>query len=160
MMRLVVCLMLVAAPLSAAEIFNGNTMLGWARATDPGVVAYAELPFHGGKDRAARPRAGFALTTPTMARIGATSAITDAPRTFDLRFSGANLTSDWHWSLRSDNAIAWSTDPNDIPSGIKGPRDRLFGGTGSWIAVGLLTAGAVAGVFLITEDDVPPPAPR
>jgi len=53
--------------------------------------------------------------------------------------------------LRSEKAIAWSTDPNDI----KGPRDRLFGGTGSWIAVGLLTAGAVAGVFLITEDDVP-----
>ncbi|MBM3513659.1 MAG: hypothetical protein FJX59_08085 [Alphaproteobacteria bacterium] len=84
MLRLVARLMLIAAPLSAAEVFNANTMLGWARTSDPGAVAYAELPFHAGRDRTAGPRLGFAMTAPTTSRIGARHAFTDAPRTFDL----------------------------------------------------------------------------
>jgi hypothetical protein len=151
--RLVAVFVLLAGPTSAAEIFNRHTMLGWTRQSDPGLIAYAELPIHGAS-RADRPRAGFALTAPTRSRIGDFRPIIDAPRTFDLRYSRAGFGSRGHWSLRSERAVAWSTDPAEVPGG----HDRLLGGSGSWIAVGLLTAGAIAGVFLITEDDVPPPA--
>lgn len=137
-----------------AAPFNGSSMLGWSNTSRPGVLAYAELPFHGAAGRSHGPRLGVAMTAPTASRIGAFRPITDAPRTVELRFSAADIRSPWAWSLRSDRAVAWSTDPSDVP----GAKDRLFGGTGSWIAVGLLTAGAVAGTFLITEDDVPPPA--
>lgn len=142
---------LQASPSTASDLFNRHTMMGWQRTEGGGLMFYGETPLHATR-KTGGPRVGFALTSPYSTAGGRVGTRSSAPRAFDIRYGAMTPGADWNWSLRSNQAVAWSTEAKEVPAA----RDQFLGGSGSWIAVGALTAAAVIGVFLITEDDVPP----
>jgi len=142
---------LQASPSAASDLFNRHTMMGWQRTAGAGLLFYGETPLHATR-KTGGGRVGLALTSPYATAGGRVGVRATAPRAVDIRFGAMTPGADWNWSLRSNQAVAWSTEPKEVPAA----RDYMFGGSGSWLAVGALTAGAIIGIFLITEDDVPP----
>lgn len=141
----------LGAPATARELFHRDTMLGWQRTTGAAAVVYGRLPFHATATEAAQPRLGLAMTAPQ--RATGLRLHTQAPRLVDIGVNAKGFDGAWSVSARLGATPAWSYDP-DRAAGER--HLHLFDSGLSWVAVGLVGAGLFAGVFMITEDDVPP----
>lgn len=150
----------LAAPVYAADTlgsgpFNPTTVLGWQHTNRPAAMAYFHMPFAGG-DRASVPHVGLMIAGPSAYYPGQSALHLDGPRVLDLTFGRGAVGQSWSqdpWSttLMVGNAVAWSNDHSaNAPTG-----PHLSASATTWVAVGLLTAGAVVGAFALANRKQP-----
>ncbi|MDX2141757.1 MAG: hypothetical protein SFV19_00255 [Rhodospirillaceae bacterium] len=144
---------ILSAPVGARDLFDRNTMQGWRQSSGASAMVYGRLPFHAAKADDTQARLGFAVTTPYRMSGMGVRLHTQAPRLVDIGINAKDFDGAWSASASVGATPAWSYDP-DRPAGEQ--HLHLFDSGLSWVAVGLVGAGLFAGVFMITEDDVPP----
>jgi hypothetical protein len=138
-----------AADIFSPGVFNQNTMQGWKRTTSGAAMVYGRLPFHPKSTEAAQPQLGFAITAPYRLNGSGVLLHTGAPKLVDLRFNATNFSGGFTTALHVGSAKAWSYDP----MATSGERHHsLFDSGVSWVAVGLIGAGVIAGAFALTEN--------
>jgi hypothetical protein len=138
-----------AADIFSPGVFNQNTMQGWKRTTSGSAMVYGRLPFHPKATEAAQPQLGFAVTAPYRLNGSGVLLHTGAPKLVDLRFNATNFSGGFTTSLHVGSTKAWSYEPTAAP----GERHHsLFDSGVSWVAVGLIGAGVIAGTFALTEN--------
>lgn len=148
---MVVGAMTAASTAQAADRFgfDRNTMQGWQRSTSGSAMVYGRLPFHPSKASEAQPQLGIAVTAPYRVSGAGVLLHTGAPKLIDLRLNATDLRGAFTASLHVGSAKAWSFDPQAAP----GERTySIFDSGISWVAVGLISAGVVAGAFALTEN--------
>ncbi len=143
----------LAAPAYAGEIFNRTTLLGGTRTSGAAAMGYFRLPLGQTPGRTSAPRLGLMVTGPQTYSAGDVPLALNAPRIVDFAFTGRDLNapwapSSWRGSLTVGNTVAWVSDRKGLPPGEA--KHLLESGT-SWVVVGALTAGAVAGAFALTN---------
>ena len=146
-LALVALLGQLAAPAYAGGTFNETTMLGWQKTSRPAAMAYVRLPFHAGRADASQPRAGFMITAPRGYRVGAMPVRTAAPGVIDFGFTGRNFQSAWTASINVNDAVAWASKPEALPKNAT----HLFESGASWVVVGLISVGIVAGTIALSD---------
>jgi hypothetical protein len=150
----------LAAPVYAADTlgggpFNATTVLGWRQTNRAAAMAYFHMPFAGGT-HASVPHIGLMVAGPSAYYPGESALHLDGPRVLDLSFGRGAAGRSWSqtpWSttLMAGNAVAWSNDHSaNAPTG-----PRLAASATTWVAVGLLTAGAVVGAFALANRKQP-----
>jgi hypothetical protein len=142
-----------AAPAMAREFFNRNTMLGWRQQTGPAVVAYFRAPI-GPSTFKAPARTGLAVTGPRSYRAGEPPRYSLAPRLVDFTLTKRGVDARWIAQVNVGNAVAWTNDPKSVTAS----QVNLMESGMSWVAVGAITAGLVAGTFAVIEADKDDPA--
>lgn len=143
----------LAAPAFAYETFNPTTVLGTVHATGAAAMGYFRLPLGQVPGKANAPRFGLMVAGPQPYTAGEVPLALNAPRIIDFSFTGRDMNqpwaaASWRGSLAVGDKIAWVSDRKGLTPDES--RHMLESGT-SWIAVGLLTAGAVAGAFALTN---------
>jgi hypothetical protein len=143
----------LAAPAFAYDTFNRTTLLGGQRTSDAAAMGYFRLPLGQGTSQQSAPRFGLMIAGPQVYSAGEVPLHLNAPRMIDLSFTGRDLsaplqTASWRGSLAMGKTVAWVSDRKGLPDS-EAPR-LLESGT-SWAIVGLLTVGAVAGAFALTN---------
>lgn len=143
----------LAAPAFATDIFNRNTILGTVHTSGAAAMGYFRLPLGQSPARSNAPRFGLMVAGPQPYTAGEVPLALNAPRIIDFSFTGRDMTQPWSatsWraSLAVGDQVAWVSNRKDLPPG-EAPH-LLDSGT-SWIAVGLVTVGAVAGAFALTN---------
>jgi hypothetical protein len=138
-----------AADVFSPGVFNQNTMQGWKRTTSGSAMVYGRLPFHPKSTDSTQPQLGFAITAPYRLNGSGVLLHTGAPKLVDLRFNATNFSGGFTTSLHVGSTKAWSYDPTAAP----GERHfSLFDSGLSWVGVGLIGAGIIAGTFALTEN--------
>jgi hypothetical protein len=151
-----VALLTQAAGPAFAGPFKDPTMLGWQRKSSSAAVAYVSMPFHSGKNSRMQPRAGLMITAPQGYRVGSHLAYTAAPGIIDFGFTGRGFRSPWIATINVNNAVAWASDPKELPKNSK----HLFESGISWVVVGAVSIGIIAGALaLSTRDTEDSPTP-
>lgn len=143
----------LAAPAFAYDTFNPTTVLGTVHTTGAAAMGYFRLPLGQSAGASHAPRFGLMIAGPQPYTAGEVPLALNAPRLVDFSFTGRDMsqpwtTSSWRGSLAVGDKIAWVSDRKDMTPDES--RHLLESGT-SWIAVGLITAGAVAGAFALTN---------
>lgn len=143
----------LAVPAAAGEIFNRTTLLGGARTSGAAAMGYFRLPLGQTPGKTSAPRFGLMVAGPQTYSAGEVPLALNAPRIVDLAVTGRNLNapftaSSWRGSLSFGNTVAWVSDRKDLPP--EEARHLLESGT-SWLVVGAVTVGAVAGAFALTN---------
>ncbi|MSO72436.1 MAG: hypothetical protein EXQ84_02345 [Rhodospirillaceae bacterium] len=133
----------LATPAFAAGAFNETTMLGWQRTAAPAAMAYVRMPFHATRADRLQPRAGFMITAPQTYRAGTVISRASASGIIDFGFTGRDFRSPWTATFNVSNAVAWSGNPDVLPKGTH----HLFERGTSWVAVGAVTIGVIAGTL-------------
>jgi hypothetical protein len=155
----------LAAPVYAAETFGGGpfnptpfnptTALGWRQTGRAAAMAYFRMPFAGGDHRSV-PHVGLMIAGPSAYYPGQSALHLDGPRVLDLSVNRGAADRSWSqnpWSttVMVGNSVAWSNDRGDgAPTG-----PHLSANATTWVAVGLLTAGAVVGAFALANRKQP-----
>lgn len=135
------------APAQAAGVFNDTTMLGWQRTSQPAAVAYFKIPLQADKGYAAQPRAGLMISGPKSYAAGTAVMHQSGPGALDLGFTGRDFSSPWTASLMVSNQVAWAANPDALPKNAP----HMFESGTSWVVVGLLSAGIIAGVYVLAD---------
>ncbi|MBX7198449.1 MAG: hypothetical protein K1X51_03645 [Rhodospirillaceae bacterium] len=143
----------VAAPAFAGDMFNRTTILGATRTSGAAAMGYFRLPLGQAAGKTSAPRFGLMVAGPQTYSAGDVPLALNAPRILDFAVTGRDLStpfasSSWRGSLTVGNTVAWVSDAKGLPAS-EAPH-LLESGT-SWIVVGALTAGAVAGAFALTN---------
>ena len=143
----------IAAPAFAGDMFNRTTILGTTRTSGAAAMGYFRLPLGQAPGKASAPRFGLMVAGPQTYSAGDVPLALNAPRILDFAFTGRDLSapfaaSSWRGSLTLGNTVAWVSDRKDLPGGEA--THLLESGT-SWIVVGAVTVGAVAGAFALTN---------
>jgi hypothetical protein len=144
----------VIAPAQAAGVFRDallkdTTMLGWQRTSQPAAVAYFKMPLQADKHGAAQPRAGLMISAPKSYAAGTAVLRQSGAGMIDLGFSGRDLSTPWTASLMVSNQVAWTANPEAMPKNTK----YLFESGASWVVVGLVSVGIIAGVYVLADRD-------
>lgn len=147
----------LVAPAFAGDIFEGGmfnhtTALGWRQTTGPAAMAYFRVPFTA-TSRGTQPQLGLMVAGPQAYWGGESHLHLDGPRVLDVSLTGRNLAAPWRadsWTttMTVGNAVAWSSD-RQAPAPGEAP--HLFESGLSWVAIGVLTVGAVAGTFVLID---------
>ncbi len=132
-------------PALAAGALDENTMLGWQRNAGPAAMAYFRMPFHATRADRLQPRAGFMITPPQSYRAGTVISRANAPGIIDFGFTGRDFRSPWTATFNVSDAVAWSGNPDALPKGTR----HLFESGTSWMAVGAVTVGIIAGTLAL-----------
>ncbi len=135
----------LATPAWAAGAFAENTMLGWQRNAPPAIMAYGRVPFHATPRDRRQPRVGLMISAPTSYRAGTFVSRASAPGVVDFGFTGRNFRSPWTASLNVSTAVAWTGNPDAMPKNTV----YLMENSSSWLVVGVLSVGIVAGTLAL-----------
>ncbi len=143
----------LAAPAFAGDMFNRNTLLGGTRTSGAAAMGYFRLPLGDAPGKTNAPRFGLMVAGPQTYNAGEVPLALNAPRIVDFAFTGRDLgapltAAAWRGSLTVGNTLAWVSDRKDLP---QGEAPHLMESGTSWIVVGALTVGAVAGAFALTN---------
>ena len=133
----------LALPAFAASPFTETSMAGLQRIAAPSVMAYMRVPFHTLKTDSLQPRAGLMVTAPQSYRAGTVLSRASAPAIVDFGFTGRDFSRPWTATLNVNDAVAWSGNPDSLPKNTV----HLFESGTSWIVVGAVTVGVVAGTL-------------
>lgn len=143
----------LAAPACAGEMFNRTTLLGGTRTSGAAAMGYFRIPLGQAPGKTNAPRLGLMVAGPQTYSAGDVPLALNAPRIVDFAFTGRDLAapfaaSSWRGSLTVGNTVTWVSDRNGLPPGET--KHLLESGT-SWLVVGAVTVGAVAGAFALTN---------
>ena len=143
----------LAAPAFAGEIFNRTTVLAGTRTSGAAAMGYFRLQLGQAAGKTSAPRFGLMVAGPQTYSAGEVPLALNAPRILDFAVTGRDVSapfaaSSWRGSFTVGNTLAWVSDRKDLPQG-EAPR-FLESGT-SWLIVGAVTVGAVAGAFALTN---------
>jgi hypothetical protein len=140
----------LVAPAYAAGPLKDSTMMGWQRTSEAAAMAYFKMPFQPSPTlRAGAPRAGLMITSPRNYRAGTAVMHASGPGIIDLGITGHGIKTPWNASLMVQNRVAWTSNPETLPQNTK----HLFESGTSWVVVGLVSAGIIGGVILLSERD-------
>lgn len=137
----------LVSPAYAAGAFNETTMLGWRHVSAPAAVAYFKMPLQTVKGFSAQPRAGLMISSPKSYSASAPVMYQSGSGAVDFGFTGRNFDSPWTASLMVSNQLAWANNPEALPKNTP----HLFESGASWVMVGLLSAGVIAGVYVLAD---------
>ncbi len=142
----------MVVPAQAEMLFNKTTMLGWQKKASGSAMAYVSVPTHSTRAGDAQPRVGLMITGPSVSAVGRQAQRLHGPRVLDFGLTGRGINRPWTASLNVGRATAWANNPDALPRGTK---THLMDSGLSWVAVGLISAGIVAGVLIMVEEDAP-----
>ncbi len=142
-----------ATPAAARDFFDRNTLLGYRQQTGPAAVAYFRAPI-GPRTFKAPVRTGFAVVGPRSYSAGEAPLYSQGPRLVDFAFTNRGVDARWARSFSVGGAVAWTSDPESLP---KGQLNLMESGV-SWVAVGAIAAGLLAGTIALIEKEGPAPA--
>lgn len=143
----------LAAPALAYDTFNRTTLLGGARTSGAAAMGYCLMPLGPSPAKQAAPRFGLMVAGLQTYSAGEAPLALNAPRIVDLSFTGRDLNNPWRASswrgpLAVGKTVAWVSDRKGLPAD---EAQHLLDSAISWVAVGLVTVGAVAGAFALTN---------
>jgi hypothetical protein len=149
----------LAVPVYAADslsggMFNATTPLGWRQTNRAAAMAYFHMPLAGGKE-AGVPRVGLMIAGPSAHSPGEAATHFDGARMVDLSFShgamGPSWSSDrWSTTFAVNDTVAWSNN-----SAIPADARYLSMSAVTWVAVGAISVGLIAGGFALTNRKKP-----
>ncbi|MGZ6228574.1 MAG: hypothetical protein ACXWNE_10620 [Candidatus Binataceae bacterium] len=143
-----------AADAIGAGMFNSTTPLGWRQTNRAAAMAYFHMPLAGGRE-AGVPRVGLMIAGPSANYPGQSALHLDGPRMVDLSFShgalGQSWKSDaWATTLSLNDTVAWSNN-----SAKPADAHYLAMSTATWVAVGAISVGLIAGGLALTNRKKP-----
>lgn len=133
----------------SAGPLKDSTMMGWQRTSEAAAMAYFKVPFHQANTLRGQPRAGLMITSPRNYTAGTTIMHASGSGIVDLGITGHSLRAPWNASLLVQDRVAWTSNPETLPANTK----NLFESGASWVVVGLVSAGIIGGVILLSERD-------
>lgn len=133
----------------AAGPLKDSTMMGWQRTSEAAAMAYIKMPFQKSNTLRGQPRAGLMITSPRNYRAGTPVMHASGSGIVDLGITGQGLRTPWNASLLVQDRVAWTSNPETLPPNTK----NLFESGTSWVVVGLVSAGIIGGVILLSERD-------
>lgn len=137
----------LVSPAYAAGAFNETTMLGWRHVSAPAAVAYFKMPLQTDNALKAQPRAGLMISSPKSYTASNAVMYQSGSGAVDIGFTGRSFDSPWTASLMVNNHVAWASNPDALPKNTP----HLFESGTSWVMVGLLSAGIIAGVYVLAD---------